>query len=98
MEDEAKVTKLKVELQAKERELERCQEVVSALQDAHRKAHDRALLLSSQLESYKQHASSLRRELESNLERESAERRDRRDVRTHWNPKTNYWTVGQIQT
>ncbi len=49
---------------------------------AHKKANERNMLLSQQIDSLKNHSSSLRRELETTMERENAERREREQVNT----------------
>ena len=77
---EARSDKLSVEVQSREKELSRCQELINALQEAHKKALDRSNHLNQQLDTLKQQNAALRREIEITLEREANERRDRTDV------------------
>lgn len=79
-ENEDKLSNAKLELQNKERDLARCQELVSTLQDAHKKSMERANHLNQQLDIIKQQNVALKKELEIYFERETSERRERNEV------------------
>lgn len=76
---ESRIDKYQIELQSKEKELLRSNDLINALQEAHKKALDRSNHLNQQLDSLKQQNSALKREIEMTLEREASERRDRNE-------------------
>ena len=81
-EEEHKASKMKTDLLQKEREVDRAQETIRALQEAHKKATERCADQARQLEALQGQIVGLRKELELSMTRETLDRKEREEVQS----------------